>query len=227
MRRFLNLIFQLLAAALLVFIGTAAWIVFDGLTDLGEKADVALVTGHADSSQGKAEEPRLDRVIKLYNDGEFPFIIVSASRDSGANNESEAMAKYLESHGIASNVIIVAHPGENTPETARDVAEIMKSHEFKSVMIVTDYYHVTRVKLALSHEGITDIQKAHVGKLDKEDAWKIGREVIALYDYVGRVYLLPAAEKAKEEAQVGMDKAKADAEKAKEKVDKSLDNMAK
>jgi creatinine amidohydrolase/Fe(II)-dependent formamide hydrolase-like protein len=56
---------------------------------------------------------------------------------------------------------------------------------------------------------------------------KIGREVVTLYDYLGKVYFLPAAEQVKKEAQVGMDKASADAEKATQKVSKSLDNLAK
>ena len=138
------------------------------------------------------------------------------------------MAEYLEAHGLPSSAIITYNQGEeSTQETARIVAEIMKSHQFQSVMIISDYYRITRTKLALTHEGITNIEKAHVGKLQKEDAMKIGREVVALYDYIGKIYLLPAAEKAREEAQVGMDKAKSDAEQAKEKVDKNLDNMAK
>ena len=238
MRRLFNVIFQLVAAALLIFLFTAVWIVFDGLNDLGEKADVALVIGHSELSEGNAEQPRLDRVIKLYNEGEFPFIIVSGSTRRSTitiNNRSgiftddrpAEMAKYLESHGVPSNAIIEGRQGQNTQETARDVAGIMKSHQFQSVMIVTDYYHMTRTKLALHHEGVAEIQKAHVGKLQKEDALKIGREVVALYDYVGKVYLLPAAEKVKEEAKVGMDKAKVDAEQAKKKVDKSFDGLSK
>jgi len=223
MRRLFSLIVQLLAAAILIFIGTAAWIVFDGLKDQGQKADVALVTGHLESPQNTAQ---LDRVIKLYNDGEFPFMIVSGSTGRGTYDEPDAMAKYLESHGIPSDAIIQGH-GADTQEAASNVAEIMKSHQFHSVMIIADYYQMTRPKLALNHEGITEIQKAHVGKLQKEDAWKIGREVVALYDYVGKVYLLPAAQKAKEEAQTGLDKAKADAQKAKDKVNNGLDNMAK
>jgi vancomycin permeability regulator SanA len=226
MRRLFNLIFQLAAAAIFIFLCTATWIVFDGLTDSGDKADVALVTGHAKAVQGTSD-PRLDLAVKLYNAGEFSFIIVSGSTASGAYDEPAAMAQYLESQGIPSSAIIEGHGGESTQETARDVAEIMKSRQFQSVMIVTDYYHVTRVKLALVHEGVSQIGKAHVGKLRKEDAFKIGREVVALYDYVGKIYLLPAAEKAKEEAQVGMDKAKVDGEQAQKKVDKSLDNMAK
>jgi vancomycin permeability regulator SanA len=226
MRRLFNLIFQLVAAAIFIFLCMAAWIVFDGLNDVGEKADVALVTGHDQSAPG-GSDPRLDRAIKLYNDGEFPYIVVSGSTRRYTYDEPAAMAAYLESHGISSGVIIEDRRGENTQETARDMAGIMKSRQFQSVMVVTDYYHMTRMKLALSHEGIADIEKAHVGTLRKEDAFKIGREVVALYDYIGRIYLLPAAEKAKEEAQVGLDNAKTDAEKAKEKVDKGLDSLPK
>jgi hypothetical protein len=74
---------------------------------------------------------------------------------------------------------------------------------------------------------VAETEKAHVGKFQKEDAWNIGREVVALYDYVGTVYLLPAALKAKDEAKVGLENASADAEKAKAKMGKSLNNLDK
>lgn len=216
MRKLFNLIFQLVAAAIFVFLCTAAWIVFDGLHDQGAKADVALVTGHAESAQGTSE-PVLDHVVQLYNQGEFPFVIVDGSTSP----------EYLESRGIPSSAIIAAYGRGTTQGNAREVAQIMKSHQLQSVMIVSDYYQLTRAKLALRHEGIAEIEKAHVGKFQKGDALKIGREVVALYDYIGKIYLLPAAEKVQKEAQVGLDKAKSDAETTKEKVDKSLDNMAK
>jgi uncharacterized SAM-binding protein YcdF (DUF218 family) len=224
MRRLFKVIFELVAAAIFFFLCTAALIVFDGLNDSGQKADVALVTGHSESPQDTA---LLDRAIKLYNDGEFPFMIVSGSTGGGAYGELDAVVQYLESHGIPSNAIIENRRWETTQAMARDVAEIMKSHQFQSVMIVTDYYHVTRTKWALIHEGIAQIGKAHVGNLRKEDAFEIGREVVALYAYIGKTYLLPAAEKVKKEAQVGVDKAKTDAEQAKQKVDKGLDGLAK
>jgi uncharacterized SAM-binding protein YcdF (DUF218 family) len=226
MRRLFNLIFQLVAATVFIFLGTAAWIVFDGLSDSGQKTDVALVTGHAESAQGTSE-PVLDHVVQLYNQGEFPFIIETEPTGGPNHDGSGGIAAYLESKGIPSSAIIEAHWSGTTQGNAREVAQIMKSHQFQSVMIIADYYQITRTKLALTHEGIVDIEKAHVGKLRKEDAFKIGREVVALYDYIGKIYLLPAAEKVQKEAQVGMDKAKTEAEKAKGKVDKSLDSMVK
>jgi hypothetical protein len=103
----------------------------------------------------------------------------------------------------------------------------MKAHDLNSVMVVTDYYHVTRTKMALMHDGVISIQKAHVGKLSEDDAWEIAREVVALYTYVGRVYVLPVVEKVTQEAKVGVDKAKVDADEAKKKVDKGFDSMSK
>jgi uncharacterized SAM-binding protein YcdF (DUF218 family) len=227
MRRLFRLIFQLVAAAIFLFLCIAGLIIFDGLNDAGQKADCAVVIGHIESLPGHPEQPALDRAVKLYNDGVFPIIIVGVSAKPGETNGTAALASYLQSHGVPGSAIIEARRSASTQELTHEVAEIMKSRRFESIMIVTDYYHVTRVKLGLSHEGVADIEKSHVGQLQKEDALKIGREVVALCDYVGHVYLLPAAEKAKAEAQVGMDKASVDTQKAKEKIDKSLDSLAK
>lgn len=227
MRRLLNLIFQLVASAIVIFLFTGVWIVFDGLADLGNKADVAVVIGHLDSTGDQTVQPRLDRFIQLYNDAEVPVVIVGAAVTTGPADEPETMAKYLESHGIPADVIIQTHPVGSVPELAGDVERIMKEHRFQSVMIIADYYQITRIKLELMHQGVATVQKVHVGRLRKADLWTIGREVVALYEFLGRNYLLPALEKAKEEAQVGLKKAGVDAQEAKEKVNTRLDNMAK
>ena len=227
MRRLFGFLFQLVIVAAFFFLCTSALIIFDGLNDQGQKADVALVTGHAQVVAGQPN-PLLDRVVDLYNAGDFSFIILSGSTGGGAGDEPAAMAEYLERHGIPPGVVIRGRKGgESTQETASRVAEIMKLRQFKSVMIVADYYHITRTRLVLSHEGIAEVERAHVGRLQKEDAVKIAREVVALYVYVGKTYLLPAAEKVKKEAEVGIDKVDADALQAKDKVNKGLDNMAK
>jgi len=225
MRRLFNLIFQLIAAAIFVFIGLAVWIVFDGSKDQGANADVALVVVDADPAQDKSASAVLDRAIDLYHANNVSALIVSeASPDRPGGVQPGAVA-YLENHGIPeAGIIENSYP---TQDTGHDVVEIMKAHEFHSVIIVSDYYRISRLKLEILHAGMSQIGKAPVGKFQKEDAIKIALEDIAIYEYVGKVYLLPAAEKAKEEAQVGMDKASVDAEKAKEKVNKSLDNMAK
>lgn len=226
MGRLLRFFFQLLALALVVVALTAAWIIVDGLTDVGEKADVGLVESFPSLSGGVAT-PALDRLIQLYHQDQVHNVIVSGSSLVTSRTNPEEAVRYLEQKGIPSSAISVDQTGDTTLDTARSAAKIMKSHRYESVLIVSDYFRMTRLKLALEHEGVVEVQKAHVGKLQKEDAWNIGREVIALYEYLGKYYILPTAEKVKEEAKVGADKASVEAEKAKKSVDKSLDNMSK
>ena len=84
MRRIIGFFIKLAVAAL-CFVGiTVLLIVLDGLNDVGDNADVALVVGRDDGTQDTAG---LERAAKLYKDGEFRQIIVSsASESSGATN---------------------------------------------------------------------------------------------------------------------------------------------
>lgn len=76
----------------------------------------------------------------------------------------------------------------------------MRDHHFKSVMVVTHYYHITRTKMALKREGITRISQAHAGTVTKTDAFNIAREVADTYYHLFKYYLGPAAAKAGVEA---------------------------
>jgi vancomycin permeability regulator SanA len=227
MRRLFSFIFQLIFLAVVILAATAVWMVFDGLNDQGEKADLALVAGHQYVAADGENQPKLDRIVTLYNQGAFPAVLVGGPVTSGFEDEPAKEREYLQAHGIPAGAISEDNHAINTAELAADTASSMHEHQQRSVMLVTDYYRMTRLKLALSHEGVKDIFNMHTGALVKEDAFAIGREVLAFYDYVGRTFLLPAAQKAKEEVKVGADKAKVEAEKAKDDVDKKIDNLKK
>ena len=240
-RGFFDLIFRLLAVAVLIVIGTVIWIVADGLNDHGVRADVAVVPGAAvlrDGMPGPALRSRLDRAIELYQKKEFPLIIVSGATKEGGYDEPAVMTNYLVEHEVPRASVIQDKSGATTDDTGIDTARIMAARHMHSVMVVTNYYHVTRAKLALQHAGIHDVEQSHVGIVDKDDAVMLGREVVALYYYLGRFYLIPAAEKAKEEAQVDGEKLKVEAQKdsqkasdeanqLKKKGDDSLDSLKK
>ena len=121
--------------------------------------------------------------------------------------------------------------GDTTEATARNLARYMKLKDIHSAMIVTHYYHITRMKLALSQADITEISQSHVGSLQKEDAYNIAREVAAYYYYLGRYYLLPKAKDleadAQEEAPKMQEEIQQDAAKAKQTVDDKLKSLPK
>ena len=141
--------------------------------------------------------------------------------------EPAQVRQYLQEHGVPAGAMSENDHAINTAELAADTATTMRDRDYRSVMLVTDYYRMTRLKLALTHNGVGTIVKAHTGSLVKEDAVPIAREVLAFYDYVGRTFLVPTMQKAKEEVKVGADKAKVEAEKAKDSVDKKIDSMPK
>jgi vancomycin permeability regulator SanA len=240
-RGFFQLIFRLILLAVLVVAVTVVWIVYDGLNDHGDHADVAVVPGNAVLQNGLPAgvlRSRLDRTIELYRAGKFPLIIVSGATKLGGYDEPAVMSNYLVQHEVPRGSIIEDKMGLNTSDTGKDVAKIMRARHLGSAMIVTNYYHITRTKLALQHAGIHDVEQAHVGVVTKDDAFMVAREVVALYYYLGRFYLIPAAEKAKDEAQVDAgkiqqearedtQKAKDEAAKAKEKANQEIDSLRK
>jgi vancomycin permeability regulator SanA len=235
------MLFQLVTIALLVLVCTAIWIVYDGLSDHGDRADAAVVLGNAvlrNGLPGAVLRDRLDHAVELYQKGEFPIIIVSGATKLGGYNEPAAMANYLIEHQVPATAVIQDKKGINTMATGVDVARIMKTRHLNSVMIITNYYHVTRSKLALEHAGITDVEQSHVGAVAKDDAFMLARETAGLYYYLYQFYALPFieqaqtkitsdSEKIKEDAQVEADKARDAADKAKDHVDQDFQNVNK
>jgi vancomycin permeability regulator SanA len=238
-RGFFSLLSRLVSLVVFILLATVVWIVADGLNDRGDHADVGVVPGNAvrrDGLPGTILRNRLDRAIELYQAGKFPLIIVSGATKTGGYNEPAVMTNYLVEHQVPRPAVIEDTTGANTDDTGIGVARLMKARHLDSAMIVTNYYHVTRLKLSLQHAGIHNIAQAHVGVLSKDDAFMVGREVIALYYYLGRFYLLPAAEKAqaeaktdgqkiKEAAQVEAERAKQQADKVKEKANEDLNSL--
>jgi DUF218 domain len=227
--KLIKYIFRYIMAVVLLFLCLTAWIVFDGLHDQGDRANAALVMGYPDLLPGAPTElvhDGLDRAIKFYNDKDVDFIIVTGSTTSSLG-EPDAMAKYLEDKGISSEAIVKVKPEGSLLSMGQQVADILKSHQADSVIIVADYYNIAPTKLALVHEKLTQIGKAHVGTLQAQDGVAIGRAAYDLCEYISKYYVLPVAEKAKEEAESGMQKATVDAQEAKSSVDKKLDSMSK
>ena len=240
-RGFFQLIFRLVLLAVLVVAFTVIWIVYDGLNDHGDHADVAVVLGNAvrkDGLPGGILRHRLDRTVELFRAGKFPLVIVSGATKLGGYDEPAVMANYLVEHEIPRGSIIQDKMGATTDDTGLDVARIMRARHLQTAMIVTNYYHITRAKLALQHAGIHNVEQEHVGVVSPDDAAMVAREVVALYYYLGRYYLIPAAEKARVEAQVDAkkiqqeasedgQKAKDAANKAKDKANQDLDSLRK
>ena len=169
----------------------AAFIVVDGLHDRPGHADVALVLGNAVEADGRPSallQSRLDRALEQYRHGDYPFIIVSGGFDVPGGDEATAMRAYLVGKGVPAERIIVDSQGVNTYASARFTARLLRERGWRSVCVVTDYYHVPRARLALRRFGVGTVYSVHSRDVERWNLYHLVREMAGMVKYALRSY---------------------------------------
>jgi uncharacterized SAM-binding protein YcdF (DUF218 family) len=170
----------------------AAVVIVDGLTDEIAPADVILIFGNkvrTDGTPSKELQSRLDEGVELYNQGIAPLVIVSGGLGKEGYQEAEVMEKYLVAKGIPENNIVEDGDGNNSYLTAKNLKSIANDRGIKKVIIVSQYYHILRAKLALSKFGFATVYSAHAKKWPGlRDLYSIPREIAGYYVYLFKNY---------------------------------------
>ena len=164
---------------------------YAGLSDELGQADVAVVLGNKvepDGSPSLCLKSRLDKALELYRKGYTQRVIVSGSRGSEGYDEAEAMRRYLAAKGIPAQHIIVDSDGSNTWWTARNTRRILREHGWQSAIVISNYYHISRCKLAFANFHIPKTFTAHADLTSVGDPFAIVREFAAFYYYLLRSY---------------------------------------
>jgi len=173
----------------LAFTLAATLIVADGLTDEIHAADVAIVPGNTVEKDGRPSarlSARLDQTVALYREGLFPEVIVSGGVGSEGFDEAEVMKRYLVEKGVPEGTIHVDEGGATTHLTARNASRMMRENGWRSAMVVTQYFHVPRMRLALERSGVTPVFSAHARYFELRDVYSIAREVVGYGAYLLR-----------------------------------------
>lgn len=184
MNKFLKYI---LIAVILWFCIHISIIVIDGLNDELLSVDVGVVLGNKIELNGqpsKRLKGRLDRAVELYKDKYFKYIIVSGGVGKEGFNEAQKMKEYLIKTGVEENKIILDSNGYNTLMTARNSRVIMEEMNLNTVMIISQYYHITRTKLAFKKVGFDKVYSAHSKIFEIRDIYSLVREFFAYYKYL-------------------------------------------
>jgi len=120
-------------------------------------ADVILVLGAAEY-RGKPSpvlEARLNHALFLYRQQWAPRILTTGGAGGDSTfTEGEVGRAYLSSHGIPSEAILTETQGSSTVESTVAAAEIMRRLDLKSCIVVSDGYHIYRVKKMLESQGM-------------------------------------------------------------------------
>lgn len=178
-----RLIIIVIAVALIGIIG----IVVDGLRDEVQVSDVGVVLGSKVMSDGTPSDrlrARLDKAAELYRQGMFKRIIVSGGTGDEGFSEAQVMASYLVGRqSISHAAILIDEHGNTTEATARNSAALMKENGFKSAMVITQFFHITRSCYALRRAGVETVFSAHANYFEARDLYSLARELIALPVY--------------------------------------------
>lgn len=150
-------------------------------------SDVAVVLGNEVEIGGKVSprlQARLDAAINLYQQNLVNNIIVSGGNGKSGYNEAVVMAEYLKEKGVNDTAIIQDPDGFNTMATAVNTAKIIKERNFKSVVIVSQYFHLPRCVLAFKKAGATNYSATYPNYFEIRDIFSIVREAIAIPKYL-------------------------------------------
>jgi vancomycin permeability regulator SanA len=170
------------------FMGLAA-IVYDGLNDSIFNADLIIVLGNKIEADGKPSlrlKARLDESAKLFYQHRAKRIFVSGGRGKEGFDEATVMAQYLMQQHIPAQAIIVDNQGIDTISTARNASLFMQKNYLTSALVVTQYFHISRTKLALQKMGISQLGNAHARFTELRDLYSLAREGVAYISYLFR-----------------------------------------
>ncbi|MBV9156443.1 MAG: YdcF family protein [Acidobacteriaceae bacterium] len=120
-------------------------------------ADVILVLGAAEY-RGKPSpvlQGRLNHALVLYLRGLAPYILTTGGAGGDpVYTEGEVGRAYLAEHGVPSEAILVEPEGSTTAQSVDASAEILRRMNLHSCIVVSDGYHIYRVKRLLEAQGI-------------------------------------------------------------------------
>jgi vancomycin permeability regulator SanA len=151
--------------------------------------DVGLVLGntvHPDGKPSARLAARLDRALELFKDGSVPLLIVSGAVGREGHDEATVMRDYLVGKGVPSERIIVDSDGRTTWASALNTHAIMHQRGMTRLVVITQYFHVPRSKLAARRSGIPTVTGAHARHIEWRDFYSIAREVPGYLRYLLR-----------------------------------------
>jgi len=125
--------------------------------DEARPADIILVLGAAEyhGRPSPVLRARLDHALDLYA-RKLASRIMTTGGAGGEPvfTEGGVGRTYLMSHGVPSEAIVVENEGETTVQSIALAGEIIRRMGLDSVIVVSDGYHIYRVKRMLQNRGL-------------------------------------------------------------------------
>jgi vancomycin permeability regulator SanA len=169
----------------------AAWllahtllITWDGLRTGQQHADIGVILGSKVNEDGSLSERLTQRLacgLALYRAGCVARLLVSGGLGKEGFYEGDKMRAYLRAQGVPDSVIIVDNYGNNTRQTVRNTLRLRPRLRFGSILVVSQFYHISRTKMLFRQAGFTAVSGASPWYFEWRDAYSLLREFPAYY----------------------------------------------
>jgi uncharacterized SAM-binding protein YcdF (DUF218 family) len=126
--------------------------------DEARAADVIIVMGAAEyrGHPSPVLKLRLDHAVSLYQRRLAPFIMTTGGPGGDPSfTEGGVGRSYLIDRGVPAESIIVEEEGDSTAYSLSAASEILRRMGLHSCIIVSDGYHLFRVKRIMQRQGFT------------------------------------------------------------------------
>jgi uncharacterized SAM-binding protein YcdF (DUF218 family) len=127
------------------------------LVDESQPADVILVMGAAEyrGRPSPVLQGRLNHALLLYLKHLAPYILTTGGAGGDPNfTEGEVGRAYLVTHGVPAEAVITDAVGSTTGQSLDAAVETMRRMNLHTCIVVSDGYHIYRVKRLLQAQGI-------------------------------------------------------------------------
>lgn len=124
--------------------------------DEARSVDVIIVMGAAEyrGRPSQVLQARLNHALLLYLRGFAPYILTTGGAGGDPDfTEGEVGRAYLTRHGVRSEAILMENEGSTTAQSLNSAAETMRRMSLHSCIVVSDGYHIYRVKRLLQAHG--------------------------------------------------------------------------
>jgi uncharacterized SAM-binding protein YcdF (DUF218 family) len=157
-RTVLNLAVAAVCAAMLATAWFATQVERQATRDEAHPADIILVLGAAEyrGRPSPVLRARLNHALDLYRQRMAPRILTTGGAGGDpVFTEGSVGRDYLTAQGVPPEDVVVEGEGSTTVASIALAGEIMRRMGMRSAIVVSDGYHIYRVKKMLERDGMT------------------------------------------------------------------------
>ena len=166
---------------------------FFGKTTYVRPVRTAVVFGaqvHGDGHPSIALVDRVRTAAQLYRDGLAQRLLMSGGQGTDEPfNETSVMRSLAISYGVPASAVSVDPRGVNTDATVRDTVVMLRDGGSGPVAVVSDFFHLPRVKLAYQRAGLDVLTVPSHARRIPQTTGLVIREIPAFWVYYLRAVL--------------------------------------